>query len=50
MFRKEEKDRAYEACTDFDRIWRENDVSMEDYIVNFEQKYNKRHKFDMTPP
>lgn len=50
VFLKEEKDRAYDAYTDFDRIRREKEVSMADYIVNFEQRYNKMRKFDMALP
>lgn len=50
VFLKEEKDRAYDAYTDFDNIKRENDVSMTDYIVHFEQRYNKMRKFDMVLP
>lgn len=44
---KEENDRAYDAYTDFDRIRR---VSMGDYIIYFEQRYNKMCKFDMALP
>ena len=50
VFLKEEKDRAYDAYTDFDTIRRETDVSMADYIVHFEQRYNKMRKFDMALP
>lgn len=41
---KEEKDRQY---TEFDRITRENGVSMVDYIVEFERRYNRISKFKM---
>ncbi|KAK9537927.1 hypothetical protein VZT92_005501 [Zoarces viviparus] len=41
VFLKEETDRQYEAYTEFDRITRENGVSMVDYIVEFERRYNR---------
>jgi len=50
VFLREEKDRAYEAYSEFDQISREDGVSMVDYIVDFEQKYNRIKKFDMVLP
>ncbi|XP_059903072.1 transcription factor Sp2-like [Gadus macrocephalus] len=47
VYLKEENDRAYDAYTDFDRIYREDGNSMADYIVDFEQRYNRIRKFDM---
>ncbi|KAG7513194.1 hypothetical protein JOB18_000802, partial [Solea senegalensis] len=38
---KEEEDRQYEAYTEFDRIARGSCVSMVDYIIEFEHRYNK---------
>lgn len=35
---REEKDRANEANSDFDSISKENAMSMEDYIKEFEQR------------
>lgn len=49
MFLKEEKDRAYEAYSYFDSITKNNSVSMEDYIIDFEQRYNRMKKY-MTLP
>ena len=50
VFLKEEKDRQYEAYTEFDRIKRENGVSMVDYIIEFERRYNRLRKFKMELP
>ena len=50
VFLKEEKDRQYEAYTEFDRITRDNDISMADYIVEFERRYNRMGKFQMELP
>lgn len=38
MFLKEEKDRQYEAYTEFDRINRQRCTSMVDYIIEFERR------------
>lgn len=45
MFLKEEKDRQYEARTEFDRITKESSVSKVDYIVGLERRYNRLLKF-----
>ena len=50
VFMREEKDRAYEAYSEFDRISRKDDVPMGEYIADYEQKYNKIHKFNMVLP
>lgn len=50
VFLKEEKDRQYEAYTEFDRINRQSGTSMVDYIIEFEQRYNKIRKFKMELP
>lgn len=50
VFLKEEKDRQYEAYTEFDRITRESGVSMVDYIVEFERRYNRIVAFKMELP
>ncbi|KAI4882129.1 hypothetical protein NFI96_015805, partial [Prochilodus magdalenae] len=41
VYLKEEKDRQYDAYTEFDNIKRESNVTMMDYIVEFERVYNK---------
>lgn len=40
LFLKEENDQTYEAYTSFDRIVRDSNVSMTDYIIDFEQRYS----------
>lgn len=50
MFLKEEKDRIYEAYSNFDQIKRESGVSMTDYIIEFEQRYSRMRKYKMELP
>ncbi len=50
LFLREEKDRTYEAYTSFDRIVRDSNVSMTDYIIDFEQRYSRMRKYKMELP
>lgn len=50
LFLKEEKDRIYEAYSDFDRINKEANMSMADYIIDFEQRYSRMKKYKMELP
>ncbi|XP_039900576.1 uncharacterized protein LOC120741662 [Simochromis diagramma] len=50
VFQREEKDRAYEAYSCFDSIAKNHSVSMADYIIDFEQRYNRMKKYNMTLP
>ena len=50
VFQLEEKDRAYEAYSQFDRMTKDAAVSMADYIIDFEQRYNRIKKYDMKLP
>lgn len=50
VFLREEKDRAYEAYSHFDSISKDSAVSMADYIIDFEQRYNRMKKYNMTLP
>lgn len=50
VFLREEKDRAYEAYSYFDSISKDHTVSMADYIIDFEQRYNQMKKYNMTLP
>ena len=50
VFLKEEKDRQYEAYTEFDNIRRDSKVSMLDYIIEFERIYNTMSKLKMKLP
>ena len=50
VFEKEVKDLSYEAYTEFDKFQIPNDMSMTDYIIEFERRYNKCKKYQMTLP
>ena len=50
VFLKEEKGRAYEAYSHFDSITKDSSLSMSDYIIDFEQRYNQMKKYHMTLP
>ena len=50
IFLKEEKDCAYEAYSNFDSVTRDISVAMTDYIIDFEQRYNRMRKYDMVLP
>uniref|UniRef100_M4AZE1 Integrase catalytic domain-containing protein n=1 Tax=Xiphophorus maculatus TaxID=8083 RepID=M4AZE1_XIPMA len=50
LFLKEEKDRIYEAYSDFDRVIKEANMSMADYIIDFEQRYSRMKKYNMELP
>ena len=50
LFEKDKKDQTYFAYTDFDKYQRESTMDMSEYIINFEQKYNKCKKFEMPLP
>lgn len=38
LFLKEEKDRAYDTYSSFDRVTRDSSMTMADYIIDFEQR------------
>ncbi len=50
LFLKEEKDRAYDAYSSFDRVTRDSSISMADYIIDFEQRYSRMRKYKMELP
>ncbi|CAG2237353.1 unnamed protein product [Mytilus edulis] len=50
LFEKDKTDQAYAAYTAFDKYHRESSIKMCDYIIEFEQKYNKCKKYDMPLP
>ena len=50
LFEKDKTDQTYSAYTAFNKYQRENTMNMSEYIINFEQKYNKCKKFEMTLP
>lgn len=45
-----EKNCTYEAYSYFDGITKNSSVSMEHYIIDFEQQYNWMKKYSMTLP
>ena len=50
LFVKDKVDQTYSAYTDFDKYKRESTMDMSEFIINFEQKYNKCKKYAMTLP
>ncbi|CAC5376985.1 unnamed protein product [Mytilus coruscus] len=50
LFEKDKVDQAYVTYSIFDKFHRREDVSMSDYIIEFEQRYNKCKKYDMALP
>jgi hypothetical protein len=50
VFEKEAKDLSYAAYTEFDKFRMTSDMSMEDYIIEFERLYNKCRKHRMILP
>lgn len=50
IFLKERKDCAYEAYRHFNNFSKSGDMSMGDYIIQFEQLYNKSTKYEMSLP
>ena len=44
LFEKDKVDQTYSAYTDFDKYKRESTMDMSEFIINFEQKYNKCKK------
>ena len=50
VFLKDDKDRSYEAYKSFDNYHRTEDVSISDYIIEFEKRFNALKKFNMDLP
>lgn len=50
LFLVEEKDRTYEAYSNFDKLARDSTVSMADFIIEFEQRYARMKKYKMELP
>jgi transposase InsO family protein len=50
VFEKEAKDLSYAAYTEFDKFRKRPDMSMEDYVIEFERLYNKCRKYRMILP
>ena len=50
LFRKETVDLAYEAFSNFDKYRKTAEVSMSEFILEYERRYNQCKKYDMTLP
>ena len=50
VFLKEKKDSAYEAYKDFDSYRRIDDMNINEYVTEFDQKYQKSVKYEMMLP
>ena len=50
LFLKEAKDCAYEAYQNFDSFYKSDEMIMTDYIIEFEQRYSKSKRYEMTLP
>ena len=50
VFLRDDKDKAYEAYKSFDTFQRQENMSMTDYIVEFDKRYNKSKKYEMSLP
>lgn len=50
VFLRDDKDKAYEAYKSFDPFQRQENMSMTDYIVEFDKRYNKSKKYEMSLP
>jgi hypothetical protein len=50
VFLRDDTDKAYKAYTSFDTFQRPENMSMTDYIVEFDKRYNKSKKYDMSLP
>lgn len=50
VFKRDDKDKAYEAYKNFDSYHKPDEMSMSDYIMEFDKRYNKAKKYEMTLP
>ena len=50
VFLKERKDSAYEAYKNFDIFRKSTNMTMSEYIIEFDQRYQCSKKYDMTLP
>ena len=50
LFLKNKVDMTYETYSAFDKFHREENMNISDYIVEFEQRYNKCKKYEMKLP
>ena len=50
IYKKDDLSEAYEVYTEFNRFKRNGTISMENYVIEFEELYNKTCKYKMTLP
>lgn len=50
LFKKETVDLAYEAYSNFDKYRKTADVSMSEFILEYERRYSQCKKYDMALP
>ena len=50
VFLRDDKDKAYEAYKNFDEFKKAENMTISDYIVEFDKRYNKAKKHDMALP
>ena len=50
VFKRDDKDRAYEAYKNFDSYHKPEDITMSDYIIEFDKRYSKAKKYEMALP
>ena len=50
LFLQDEVDLAYTAYSDFERLRKEEDMSMSDFIIEYERRYNICRKYKMDYP
>ena len=50
VFLRDDKDKAYEAYKNFDTFSKSENMSMSEYKVEFNKRYNQSKKHEMTLP
>jgi phosphotransferase system IIA component len=51
LFLRDDKDKAYEAYKNFDNYFEKGEnMTVSDYIIELDKRYNKAKKYDMTLP
>ena len=50
VFLRCDKDKAYEAYKNFDTFSKSENMSMSEYIVEFDKRYNQSKKYEITLP
>ena len=50
VFLRDDKDKAYEVYKNFDTLSKSENMSMSEYIVEFDKRYNQSKKYEITIP